>query len=1034
MRKLCFFITFSIYFIGFAQENLFVKPKTFPVAPNAYEFVKYEEIPVSKYTGVPNISIPIHTVESGANDLQIPITLTYHSNGFRVKEQAGWTGLGWTLNEGGIITQVVNGYDDFKTIHPNRELPDIDAIIFHGSNGYAPRDFFTSSGINYGGSFLELDDCHFNLPKKTATACGGSVQLLNLVPWPLFGLGERFDYEPDVFYFSFLGYSGKFVLDWETETFKCLTDPKIKITKSRNTHKEISITTPEGHIFEFSMKDETINCDNNLISYDLSEFEYGKGNESHKGVTSRIFKLDKIYTNRGNSILYSYTTTDFIYGISTKVKTHIEDPINWGTPTPPIDKTIKNPQTFTYVNRISSGLTSIEFEVSDRLDIVGAKKLDKIKVLRRGSSAGSKTIKQFNFNYSYFIGQADGLPNNIPSYKSTTEYTHRLKLNSVTELGKPPYVFTYNSTQLPTKYTFAKDYWGFYNGVLSNVNEFPNIFRFNYELKEFDIIFLNKANVSANNRSARLEYTKAGILEKITYPTGGITEFEYELNSFSNAIVPNFRDTENTQYVSNRINYGAGLRIKEIKNIDVNNIITKKRYTYEGGKLMTPVRFFNKVSLGKVSTPIFTGHNYSESWRRTLSISNFESPSINSNGNFVGYSQVTEHFTSNNDDLENSGHIKYIFENHEENLNCLDTNKALITESDWEISGKYLELGLPLFYSQKGKNGSLIEQHFIDKNGTLKKKIINTYGHKLSDFKTYGARVGGQLKKQAYPYTATGYATGFKVSYMLGAYSISGLYTFLDSTKEINYFDGNSVTTKTDFSYNNYNQIKEKRTIASNGDTIQVKAVYTSDMPLYVNDNFLNAISSNKVLKNGKYIKIIDYIYEKRSVPNNHPNYGAGNFYFKKKIINRLSNQEINFINDSFGNISHARIEGEADTYYVWGYGINRTRLIAKIENYIYSSSKVRAIVAAQNSSDWDNYMSTKSSEDDLRNKLTALRNAFPNAMVTTYTYDPLVGVTSITDPMGQTIYYHYDDFNRLEYVTDKDGKVLNKNEYHYKN
>ena len=54
--------------------------------------------------------------------------------------------------------------------------------------------------------------------------------------------------------------------------------------------------------------------------------------------------------------------------------------------------------------------------------------------------------------------------------------------------------------------------------------------------------------------------------------------------------------------------------------------------------------------------------------------------------------------------------------------------------------------------------------------------------------------------------------------------------------------------------------------------------------------------------------------------------------------------------------------------------------------------------------------------------------------MVTTYTYDPLVGVTSITDPKGYTTYFNYDEHGRLKQVKDTNQFLLSENFYHYKN
>lgn len=118
---------------------------------------------------------------------------------------------------------------------------------------------------------------------------------------------------------------------------------------------------------------------------------------------------------------------------------------------------------------------------------------------------------------------------------------------------------------------------------------------------------------------------------------------------------------------------------------------------------------------------------------------------------------------------------------------------------------------------------------------------------------------------------------------------------------------------------------------------------------------------------------------------------------------------------------------------YIWGY--NQTQPIAKIENTSYngmSASLQTAITTAKAASDSDSNATT---EDNLRAALTAIRNHqdLSNAQVTTYTYDPLIGVTSITDPRGDVIYYEYDSFNRLKHVKDKDGNILSENEYNYR-
>jgi YD repeat-containing protein len=54
-------------------------------------------------------------------------------------------------------------------------------------------------------------------------------------------------------------------------------------------------------------------------------------------------------------------------------------------------------------------------------------------------------------------------------------------------------------------------------------------------------------------------------------------------------------------------------------------------------------------------------------------------------------------------------------------------------------------------------------------------------------------------------------------------------------------------------------------------------------------------------------------------------------------------------------------------------------------------------------------------------------------AQMTTYTHDPQVGVTSVTDPNNKTTYYRYDSFGRLSFLVDDQGNLLKQYIYHYK-
>jgi YD repeat-containing protein len=53
-------------------------------------------------------------------------------------------------------------------------------------------------------------------------------------------------------------------------------------------------------------------------------------------------------------------------------------------------------------------------------------------------------------------------------------------------------------------------------------------------------------------------------------------------------------------------------------------------------------------------------------------------------------------------------------------------------------------------------------------------------------------------------------------------------------------------------------------------------------------------------------------------------------------------------------------------------------------------------------------------------------------AQMTTYTYSPLVGMTSQCDVDNRVTYFSYDGLGRLAYIKDQDGNIVKTTNYHY--
>jgi hypothetical protein len=88
-------------------------PAITPKSPTAAELAKYGSYPVSLYTGLPTIEIPIHQFKIGP--VNVPVRLTYHASGLKVSDLGSWVGMGWSLQTGGMVSRSVQSRPDEQT-------------------------------------------------------------------------------------------------------------------------------------------------------------------------------------------------------------------------------------------------------------------------------------------------------------------------------------------------------------------------------------------------------------------------------------------------------------------------------------------------------------------------------------------------------------------------------------------------------------------------------------------------------------------------------------------------------------------------------------------------------------------------------------------------------------------------------------------------------------------------------------------------------------------------------------------------------
>ncbi|MCX2496396.1 hypothetical protein OQX63_23095 [Pedobacter sp. PF22-3] len=137
-------------------------PNILPPSPTASDLGRYALVSSNMSSGGAKSSIPLYTYKT--RNLSLPISLDYNSDGFKVDQVSSRVGTGWTLNSGGAISRTVLGSPDGGGfVNPPIDFPGttgsaLDSYINTSTNGYDTQaDIFTFNFCGNFGRFIIYD-------------------------------------------------------------------------------------------------------------------------------------------------------------------------------------------------------------------------------------------------------------------------------------------------------------------------------------------------------------------------------------------------------------------------------------------------------------------------------------------------------------------------------------------------------------------------------------------------------------------------------------------------------------------------------------------------------------------------------------------------------------------------------------------------------------------------------------------------------------------------------------------------------------
>ncbi|WP_312993138.1 hypothetical protein [Chryseobacterium flavum] len=1070
----------KITILFFTHIFLFYLSQTKP--PESYSLIRGVNENIDLNSGTLHLNVPLFDISHGT--FRLTNSLNYESRGFVPHLTPSYVGLNWSLIPFGKITRESRRID-FSTTNTGILffLAEVDDDDKQYSN---PRNNLRIDCINVGYAPIGGDRSYkkniFNNPfEKDYSA---SIYFPDLTGGPFVGgyYGKAYTYEPDKFYFDFMGYKGYFVVDNEGKAIVYCENAALKVEIQNYgchdlfgdiTFSELTIIDDKGNKFVFGGTTDALDIN---YSYNRSLLEDAGYyfpwasivNKSNKTNYIDSWMLKKIVLNNGQIVNAHYKQSNINvlnnyrsnvnYNGSYYTNLGIDGELYMDDNTqgfPDKQSLINNNLVVNHTRQFSdvfrttlnrSALIHNQVDTYTKRAVLDSITIDDITIKYIYTYSDNPLELSNNYLKKIQVEQKKKLIKETNfSYENLGNVNKRTFLKSVTTSGGENTSFEYYSTSEFPPYKnsyYTTNDLGFWNGVMN-----PDYDTYLYQSYPDD---LTKYDV--------------GLLKKVTYSTKGAGTYFYENGDYSK--IYRYEDSNNPQYL--------GL--------------------YDESKTVNAPRIYKKIE-SDGQTPLETTYTYKKENNTSSGIIDgvlVYNQNLNANNSYEGSTFSRKNLSANllgQNSLHYSevkvanmgkGYTKYTFTDRITNPDTLSSKATKIPAYEDDTQKKVCETFNfqnrdRLFLSKQYERGKILKEEIFNNDNTKLKEISYKYTNflkKLPELSISEGCTNCKISDLNYYVKTIKHSSKCYIQTMY--VPILPYLQTSQTTKE--YYGSTIIETKKTSTYNDnanyWHPHPVQESIVTPLGTSIKKYLYPSDFKKPVCGGGRICPDNNDIVGNqwntyggmvasNLFLPILEISKNednKYSLKENLYTSGITFYYALKKVRYSLLNAPIDFTNysiassDTTDEINFDLHDSKANPLQTTGkdnipvttiYGYNQTLPIATISGISYEqlmqvfglpatpAGYLSLDIVSKSNADKD-----EASEQILLNALETFRKnpALTGYQISTYTYNPLIGVTSITPPSGIRESYIYDTANRLEKVVDVNGNVLKEMKYNYKN